>query len=633
LEESAVAFRGAIRLESGFAKAHHNLAVTLAQQGKSAEAIAAFREALRLNPAYAEAQYNLGNTLGGQDRRDEAIACYREAVRLRPDYVEALNNLGLALTEAGSPAEAAVLLRQAVRVRPDFVEGHNNLGLALADLGRLDEAVAAYEQALRLRPGYADAHANLGSALMNMGRVDEAVAAHDHALRLEPDAASAHWNRSLALLLAGDFAQGCREYEWRWKRKSAVPRPFRQPRWDGASLAGRSILLWCEQGLGDAVQFVRYASLVKERGGRVILECPGTLTSLFRTVPGVDQVVAEGTQLPGFDVQAPLMSLPAIVGTTSVSDKAQIPYLSADPQRTEYWHSRLDCVSGLKIGIAWQGNPRHRWDRHRSIPLARFIHLASVHNVRLISLQKGPGTEQLREVQGRFEVIDFGNALDQDGAFVDTAAIISCLDLVVTTDSAVAHLAGALGARVWLALSTVVDWRWLLERDDTPWYPSMRLFRQRRLGDWSDVFERMAAELTQCNTRPEACGAVSVAISPGELLDKVAILQIKQERIADAAKLRHVVAELEALSKARMRLLPDHELTALAEQLRTINEKLWDVEDLLRVCEQNKDFGPRFVELARSVYRHNDARADIKHRINTLLKAPFAEQKSYSALS
>jgi Flp pilus assembly protein TadD len=485
----------------------------LAQKGRPEEAIAGFRAALRLRPDYSEAHYNLANTLGELGRRDEAAACYREALRLRPNYPEALNNLGLALTEAGRPGEAAVLLRQAVRLRPAFPEGHNNLGLALADLGRFDAAIQHYEQVLGLKPEYADAHANLAGCYMNQGRLEEAIACYDLALRLQPDSASAHWNRALALLLAGDYERGWMEYEWRWQRKATQRRFFSQPLWDGTSLEGRTILLWCEQGLGDAIQFVRYVPLVKKHGGRVVLACPDILARLFSTVSGVDQLVAEGGVLPPFDVQAPLMSLPAILHTTLATVPADVPYLAADPERVARWRSRLEAVDGFKVGIAWQGNLLHKWDRHRSIPLSCFAPLADVPGVRLVSLQKGPGAEQVQALAGRLPVMDYSADLDMAGAFVDTAAILRCLDLVITTDTAIAHLAGALGAPVWLALSTVVDWRWLLGREDTLWYPSMRLFRQRTLGDWQSVFKRMARQVRRIiapNALPRARTRASV---------------------------------------------------------------------------------------------------------------------------
>ncbi len=495
VDEAVGHFRQAIRERAELAPAHHNLGVALAQQGKAAEAIRSLEEALRRDPAYPEAHYNLGNLLRDAGRQEEAAEHYRRAIALKPAYAAAYNNLGLTLTELGRHGEAAVLLVQAVRLDPKGKEAWNNLGLAHAGLGEFDRAQECYEKALRLDPGYAEGHANLGSAYKERGRLEEALACYQVALWLAPESASAQYNRALALLQAGDYERGWPAYEWRWRRPSMPPRPFRQPRWDGSPLEGRTILLWSEQGLGDTLQFARYARLVQERGGRVVLECPPCLAGLLATCPGVERVVAEGEALPDFDVQAPLLSLPALLGTTLASVPAEVPYLAAEPERVENWRERLAGEGAFKVGVVWQGNPRHPWDRWRSFPLARLEPLAEVEGVRLVSLQKGPGAEQLQALKGRFEVLDLGGELDRAGGFRDTAAVMQCVDLVVSADTAAAHLAGALAVPVWLALSAVTDWRWLREREDTPWYPAMRLFRQERLGDWRELFEGMRRAL------------------------------------------------------------------------------------------------------------------------------------------
>ncbi len=423
-----------------------------------------------MQPAYPEAHFNLGNALAALGRRDEALAAYREAVRLRPDYAEALGNLGLALTEARRPGEAAVLLRQAARLRPGLAEAHNNLGLALTALGRFAEAEAAFEQALRLRPGEA----------------------------------ATRWNLSLALLQAGDYGRDWAEYEARWLRPGCGPRPFAAPPWDGAPLEGRTVLLWCEQGLGDAIQFVRYAPLVRNRGGRVALECPGPLAALLRGAAGVDAVVAEGGPRPPFDVQAPLLSLPRLLGTTLTTVPAAVPYLAPDAALVGEWRRRLEGLPGFRVGVCWQGNPYHPWDHHRSVPLGHFAPLAGVPGVRLVALQKEFGREQAATLGGRFAVADFGEELGRPPAcFLDTASLVACLDLVVTADTAVAHLAGALGRPVWVVLpASFVDWRWLRDRDDSPWYPTTRLFRQEKLGDWGPVFARVAGALRRAARPP-----------------------------------------------------------------------------------------------------------------------------------
>jgi tetratricopeptide (TPR) repeat protein len=496
LAEAVPTLRQAIRVKPDFAQAHHNLGVALAQSGELEQAAASLGEAIRLKPDYAEAHYNLGNTLVELNRREEAVPVYRRALELKPDYVDALNNLGLALNELGKPGEAAILLQQATRLKPDHAEALNNLGLALADQGRFDEASAVYDCALRVNPRYAEAHTNLGSAYKEQGRLEEAIACYDYALWLQPGAASTHWNRSLAYLAQGDYKRGWAEYEWRWKRKRTRRRPFTQPAWDGSPLEGRTIVLYMEQGLGDMIQFIRYAPLVKQRGGRVVVECPNILVQLFSSVAGVDHLVAEGSELLSFDVHAPLMSLPYLLGTRLDTVPADVPYLSVPAELVQQWHDRLAGDETFKIGIAWQGNPHHKWDRHRSVPVSQFAPLAAVPGVELIRLQHGHGAAALCSVDKRFCMTELARVQEPEGGtFAETAALMMNLDLIVTVDTAVAHLAGALALPVWVALSTIVDWRWLLQRSDTPWYPTMRLFRQSELGKWEPVFARMADEL------------------------------------------------------------------------------------------------------------------------------------------
>jgi tetratricopeptide (TPR) repeat protein len=588
---------------------------------------------LRLQPDLAEAHDNLGNALKERGELEEAVACYRQALRLKPDLAEAHSNLGSAFQGQGKLEEAVACYRQALRLKPDLAEAHNNLGGALKDLGELEEAMACCRQALRLRPDYAEAHIILGSALQDRGELDEAMACFQQALRLKPDYPDAHLNRALTWLRRGDFERGWPEFEWRWKCKESLPPPFRQPLWDGSPLEGRSILLHPEQGLGDTLQFIRYAPLVQRRGGRVIVACQRPLVRLLASCPGIAELVAREDAPPGFEVHAPLLSLPRLLGTTLASIPGEVPYLRADETLVEHWRRELSPIRGLKVGIAWQGNPKYRGDRHRSLRLAQFAPLSRLAGVRLFSLQKCAGAEQLRAVAGRFDVTDLGGRLDeQTGAFMDTAAVMKNLDLVITSDSALAHLAGALGVPVWVALPYASDWRWLLEREDSPWYPTMRLFRQSRWGDWDGVFDRIAAAVEgRLRQAPVQVTSVPIEVSFGELLDKVTILEIKSERLTDAVKLEHVRVELAALMAARDRALREPEgLAGLTAELKAVNEALWEIEDALRACERGGDFGPRFIELARSVYRTNDRRAALKRRINERLGSELIEEKAYA---
>jgi tetratricopeptide (TPR) repeat protein len=633
LDQALACFRTALECRPGDAKALHNLGVALAEKGQLAEAAEKLRAALKRQPEYLDAHYNLGNILGQLKQTEEAIASYRRALRIKPDHAESLNNLGLILVLNGRPEEAVVFLKHALRLRPNFLEAANNLGLALTELGDFRAAADAFEQALRLDPRHAESHTNLGNNYHDEGRLDEALACYDLAQALWPNAPSPHWNRALALLRKGDYEQGWAEYEWRRKKPDSGIRPFPQSSWDGSPLEGRTILIHMEQGLGDMLQFIRYAPLVQERGGRVVVTCPENLLPLFSRCRGIDRLIVETGELPAFDVHAPLLSLPALLTTTLQTVPAEVPYLFANDELVQRWRRELAGLDGFKIGIAWQGNRRHRKDRYRSIPLVHFERLTRVPGVRLVSLQKGDGAEQLGECRRRFPVQELSGPFDEaSGAFMDTAAVMKNLDLVITSDTATAHLAGGLGMPTWVALAKSADWRWLQGRSDSPWYPTMRLFRQEELGRWELVFEAMAHELARVVANPDIHGMVPVRLAAGELLDKVTILEIKAQRLADPARLRHVRAELEDLETARDHFLPRwRELHALIEELREVNGALWNVEDALRACERDGDFGPRFVELAQSVYRHNDRRAELKRELSERLGAAVFEQKSYAA--
>jgi FkbM family methyltransferase len=494
-DEAAGAFREALRLRPDWAEVHNDLGQCLMALERPDEAAAHFRDAIRLNPDLAAAHANLGAVLRRQGKTNEALVSCREAVRLAPRLPDMHNNLGLALLELDRLTEGEAAVREALYLNPEYAPAHNNLGIALWRQGRLEEAKASYEEALRRRPDFAEAVNNLGNTLRDLGRLDEAEARFEQAIALKPDYVDAHWNRSLLWLLRGDFARGWPEYEWRWRLRTFPAMDFPQPRWDGGPLEGKTILLHAEQGLGDTLQFVRYAPLLKRRGATVVLQAPPPLLRLLAGAPGIDVLLPEKAPLPPFDVHMPLLSLPLLFGTDLNSIPADVPYLHPDPALVERWQTRLAALGGFKVGIAWQGSGKNRTDHLRSIPLEAFEPLARVEGVRLVSLQKGAGSEQVRAVAGRFAVAELPGLDESGGAFVDTAAVLAGLDLVVCCDTALGHLAGALGVPCWLALMAVPDWRWLLGRDDSPWYPRCRLFRQDRPGDWDGVFRRLADAL------------------------------------------------------------------------------------------------------------------------------------------
>jgi Flp pilus assembly protein TadD len=487
------ALERAAALRPADAALQYRLGMALTNHGRLEEATARLREAVRLDPGHVLAHGNLGNAYLLANRLDDAAGCFRTVLHLRPDSAEALHNLGVVGLKQERWQDAAAHFRHAVACKPGYADAHGSLGQALVRLDRLDEGLAHLEQALVLKPDSPDAHCTMGYALAVWGRHAEALACLETALRLKPDHADAHFERALVWLLQGNWQRGLPEYEWRWKTGRFPEVPRSQPIWDGSDLAGRTILLHAEQGLGDTLQFIRYAPLVRQRGATVVAACQEPLLPLLSRCAAIDHLVGANAEPPPCDVRAPLLSLPLLLGTTPDSAPAQVPYLHADPTLVERWRQEVRPGPPFKIGIVWQGNPSHRKDNLRSVPLRHFAPLARLEGVRLYSLQKGHGSQQLAEFAERWAITDLGDRLTEHaGAFTDTAAVLMTLDLLIAADTAIVHLAGGLGRPVFLALSSVPDWRWLLDRPDTPWYPTMRLFRQSRRGDWDSVFRSIA---------------------------------------------------------------------------------------------------------------------------------------------
>jgi tetratricopeptide (TPR) repeat protein len=622
IEEAAVCYREALRLRPDYADAHNNLGDALQKLARPEDAVACYEQAVRLRPGFVDAHTNLGVALAVLGRLDEAVACHRRALELRPGYAAALNNLGNALAAQGKPDEAIAAYREALRLQPGYAEAHYNLGIALVEEGKLDEGGACYREALRLRHGDAEALGNLGHALRARGEMDEAMACYQQLIDLNPENPEARMARALAWLLMGDYEHGWPEYEWRWRTKEFGPPPYRAPLWDGSPLDGRTILLHAEQGLGDTLQYVRYARPVKERGGTVLFVCPPALARLLTGCPGIDRLLTPGEPLPDFDVHAPLLSLPAILKTTLATIPADVPYIFPDAGLVDSWRRELAEFPGFKVGIAWQGNPKFKADRQRSVPLACFEPLAKMPGVYLFSLQKGPGTEQLRAAAGRFPVIDLGSRLDEGtGPFLDTAAVMKALDLVIAPDTAISHLAGALGVPGWVALSGASHFCWLLGREDSPWYPTLRLFRQERFGDWEGVVARMTATLRERLADRAGGAPVRIEVSLGELLDRMARLEVEAEGDVLPARLAELRRELVALREVRDRAAgAGAPLADLTAQLKALHMELRRNEDELRDetrrCERAGEFGRRFTDLARSAGRLNDWRAALVRRVN-----------------
>ncbi|KAA0684098.1 tetratricopeptide repeat protein [Roseomonas genomospecies 6] len=485
-EEAVAALRRAVRLRPDHGEAWHHLGVAL-QRLKEPEAVAALDHAAALLPEDATVRLNLGRARFEADRRDSAVLALRSALALDPANDGALELLAAALRDAGREGEAVTVLRRFLRLRPDSPNGWH--ALSLSEPG----ALRSLQRALALRPDHRNALGALANRLRDRREVAASLRLHDRAVGLQPANAEARWNRSLTRLLAGDLPGGWEDYEARWGVADfpTKPRGLPQPLWSGQDITGQTILLHEEQGRGDAIQFVRYAPLVAARGARVLLEVGADLVSLFRSLPGVERVVARGEPLPAFDWQCPLLSLPRAFGTRLESIPSA-PYLSAGPARAAAWRDRL-AGDGLRVGLVWAGNPHFAGDRERSPGLAALAPLLDVPGCRFFGLQLGPGHDELAR---RAMPPSFTDLAPEIRDFADTAAVMASLDLVVSSCTAPAHLAGALGVPLWVLLSHVPDWRWLLDRPDSPWYPSARLFRQPRPGDWAAVAAEAAAALT-----------------------------------------------------------------------------------------------------------------------------------------
>lgn len=444
-------------------------------------------------PQDAAALQKLAILRGRAGDAPEAARLLMIAVRLRPQDPKIHNDLGVALEQCGQFADAARCYRAAVDLKPDFHQVWTNLANAQLHSCDLPGAEAAARRSIQLGPSYPPAHSALGCILMEHGKPREAIDAFSEAVRLKGDFAQAHANLGLALLAWGDFERGWAEHEWR-RRNPFYDRPAAA--WRGEDLGGRTILLYGEGGLGNVIQFARYVPIVAKLGARVVVECQPALVSLLGSLPGAWRVVAAGDAQAnhsalGWDLHCPLMSVPAVLGTTLRTVPTQVPYVRPQPDRVARWGAFLTGVTGFRVGICWQGEQALSYRRNRSIPLSEFAPLAQVPGVRLISLQKAG------KVDGNFPVTQLPGLDESGGAFMDTAAVMKNLDLVITCDTSIAHLAGALGVSVWVAFPFAADWRWMLDREDSPWYPTMRLFRQTRAGDWPGVFGRIAAGMRE----------------------------------------------------------------------------------------------------------------------------------------
>jgi hypothetical protein len=492
LAQAARHCEAALREQPEHADALKILSGVRFMEGRLGEALATLERAAALDPKDPKVHANLGSILTRMERPEDAVACYRRALALAPDYAEAHYNLGATLAALDRQEEALACYDKVLALAPNHSRALINRGSVLSALNRHEEAIACYDRILADDPQYAEAETNRGSALQWLNRVDEAIDRYDTALKVRPEDAVAHWNKGLAALYRGDFETGWREYEWRWKKPDFGDnrRDFPQPPWRGESdVAGKTILIFSEQGLGDVIQFCRYTPLLADRGATVLLEVQAALVPLLRSLRGAAGVFARGEPLPAFDLQCPVMSLPLAFRTDAATIPADVPYLQPSAEKTALWRARLGPRTRPRIGLAWSGNPTQKNDRNRSMPLDRLAPLAGDGRFEFHVLQK-----DVREAdRAAFAALPglrlHGEPLD------DTAAILAELDLTISVDTSILHLAGATGRPAWGMLAFSPDWRWLMTRADSPWYPTVRLFRQTEAGDWNGVVARVRAAL------------------------------------------------------------------------------------------------------------------------------------------
>ncbi|MEG4215804.1 tetratricopeptide repeat protein [Microcoleus sp. Pol14C6] len=601
-QRAIASYEQVIKIQPNSALAYNNLGWIKQQLGEIDAAILAYQTALRLDPNLHETAHNLGHLFKQKNQLNEATDYYLHALKINPNLTYSMMGLGTVLQQQGKLAEAFNCYQQAVKIEPNNPEAHNNVGAFYHEQGNAKAAIPHYRQALNLKPDFVEAINNLGHALVDLGEFQEAFSCHSRALELQPDNAIAHLELGLTLLLFGDFQRGFAEYEWRWRTPQLSPRQFKQPIWDGSDLQGKTILLHVEQGFGDSIQFIRYAPILRSRGAKVMVACYPELLRLFATVPGIEYLSVSLEGLPEFDVHAPLMSLPRIVGTTLETIPANVPYL-APPAECKF---ALYSDAQLKVGIVWAGSPQRRKDNQRSCRLNDFIRFLDVPGIAFYSLQKNL-SESDRTLLNQHLLPDLTPHLSD---FADTASAISQLDLVISVDTAVAHLAGALGKPVWVLLSFAPDWRWLLDREDNPWYPTARLFRQSQPESWQELFDEVQAALSLfaiANTASysedsakDSLDFVSLARSANHTasLDYVALTMTGASVVQESKKIFLIASEGLAEGSAAKQSQGVETSVAIA----TGGDNPVVLEDLLRQAEQLMETGDR--EDAIALYEH-----------------------------
>lgn len=626
-------FLQALELDPRYLSALEGAIFALTELERFDEARALCDAALDIAPDSTSVKFMKANALHELLRFSDALHFYDEALSQRPNDAKIATNRGMTLLQLGAFEEALASASDVLQYAPDFIPAWRCKGSAQLRLSQYEPALISFDTALHLSPEDPDLWCGRAISLKELARFDDALDGFNRALALDCAHVEAKANLGALLLLLGRFDEGLPLFEYRWikaqRAKAETASPW--PEWKGEALVGRRLLVMDEAGLGDVIQYCRYLPMLAQAGAQVDFTCRPSMRALMAGLaPGIvllDKIQPDAI----YDYCVALCSIPLAFGTRLETIPGPNSYLQEEPDRTAIWRARIG-EHGFKIGVAWRGSSHAHSDNSRAAPLAALAPIAALAGVRMISLQKNAGVEEIASSPNGPSLEILSGDFDSGGdAFLDTAAVIANLDLIISIDTSIAHLAGALGKPVWIALKHVPEWRWLLERDDSPWYPTARLFRQKRSGDWDELFASMASEL-QWLIQETALASDPILLpgSVGELIDRLTIFEIKSERIADETKRANVSRELTLLQEAKTsRALRGAKLETLENQLRQVNSALWDIEDSIRRHETKSDFGDEFIRLARSVYKKNDRRASLKRQINMLFGSQLIEEKSY----
>lgn len=631
----------ALAINPSCGQAHCNLGECYIQLNNNSQAIKHFNDALNVNSHYAQAHIQLGIVYEEQSNHTKALTHYQEAITLQPDNADVHLRLGKILKKLDRLDQAATHYRHALTLKPKDLNTLIELGNLHNMLDQCQEALQCYIQALEINPNLYTVMYNFGLTLKKLGHIDEAIAVYKKVIEQKPDYTHANFSLALSYLTLGDFKHGWPAYEWRWSTYNEQPKKFDSPVWDGSNLKNKTILLYAEQGFGDTFQFIRYAKLLKQQGACVIFQTQNALATLLTNCPYIDTIIKRGQPVPASDFHLALMSLPYAFKTTIDTTPADIPYIYPNEKLVQHWCNKLAHDKNIKIGICWQGNAQYTTQALRHAVASKSFHvkyfepLSTIPGISLYSLQKINSTDDLQNI--KFAVHDFGTDFDTShGRFMDTAAVIKNLDLVLTVDTSIGHLAGALGIPVWVLLPKPADWRWMLKRNDSPWYPSMRLFRQKKCGNWTEVMQEVCTALQQEHAHLQKKNlpqpskitnqviekkqtAISFAPIETHLAIEDIIDQVSREKITadqNNSTLSQHTKNLEVICNKYAQKIP--ELISLVRLLDKVNTNLAKLDQHIQIHKYAL-FDPEYAEIAEKIHYAHKLKINIKKKVGALI--------------